>query len=93
MYWRPRSPRFRIAAMPRFFFHIHDDLVLRDDEGLELPDADAAREEAVRGIRALICDQVMEGRLALHHRVEVEDETGKQVAAFAFGDAIRVERP
>jgi hypothetical protein len=79
--------------VPRFFFHIHDDVVSHDDEGLELPDADAAREQAMRGIRAMICDQVMEGRLALHHRVEVEDEAGAKVAAFDFADALRLERP
>lgn len=79
--------------MPKFFFHIHDDVVIRDDEGLELPDTDAARAEAVRGIRAMICDQVMKGRLALHHRVNVEDEAGAPVLALAFEDAVRMERP
>jgi hypothetical protein len=29
--------------MPRFFFHVHDDLVAQDEEGLELPDLEAAQ--------------------------------------------------
>ena len=89
----PPPARLKNRAMPRFFFHIQDHALVRDDEGMELPDAEAARAEAMRGIRAMICDQVLQGRLALHHRVEIEDDTGAKVAALAFADAVRVEQP
>jgi hypothetical protein len=77
--------------MPRFFFHVFDDLVLLDDEGIELADVHAARDAALAGARAMICDQVRKGRLTLHHRVEVEDEGGAPVLTLAFGDAVTIE--
>lgn len=40
--------------MPRFFFDIHDNEdVQRDSEGLELNDAQGARQEAVRTLTSL----------------------------------------
>ena len=77
-------------AMPRFFFHVYDDVVARDEEGVELADSDAARTEAVRGARSLACEQVLSGRLDLSHRVEVEDDTGAHVATIEFRDVIAV---
>ena len=78
-------------AMPRFFFHVYDDMVARDEEGVELPDAAAAKREAVRGARSLACEQVVNGRLHLGHRVEVEDSSGAHVATIAFRDIIAVD--
>lgn len=78
--------------MPRFFFHIHNDLVARDEEGLELADAEAAVREANRGARSLAAEQVMEsGRLVLHHYIDVEDMQGRLVARVTFGNAVSVE--
>ena len=77
--------------MPRFFFHIIDDLVINDDEGIELPDVEAARGTALTGARAMICEQVAKGRITLHHRVEVEDEDGGPVLTLTFGDAVTIE--
>ena len=79
--------------MPRFFFHVFDDVVVRDDEGIELPDAEAARGAALAGARAMMCDQLMKGRLSLHHRIEVEDEDGADVLTLPFGEAIEIENP
>jgi hypothetical protein len=77
--------------MPRFFFHIYDDAVVRDEEGIELADRRAAEQAAIAGARALICDQVMKGRIALGHRIEVEDQAGAQVATISFADAVHIE--
>jgi hypothetical protein len=77
--------------VPRFFFHIFDDVVIRDDEGIELDDAEAARRTALAGARSLMCDQLAQGRLSLHHRIEVRDEMGDEVLNLAFGDAVRIE--
>jgi hypothetical protein len=77
--------------MPRFFFHVYDDVVLKDDEGIELADAELARAAALAGARAMMCDQVKEGRLSLHHRIEVEDERGEAILTLAFEDAVRIE--
>jgi hypothetical protein len=77
--------------VPRFFFHVYDDIVLRDEEGIELADAAAARAAALAGARAMMCDQLIKGRLSLHHRIEVEDEGGGPVLTLAFADAVQIE--
>lgn len=77
--------------MPTFFFNVYDDLAATDEDGLELPDLDAAKAEAVRGARALACEQVTRGRLNLSHRIEVTDEIGRTVATVTFRDAVTVE--
>jgi hypothetical protein len=77
--------------VPLFFFHVFDDAVSLDDEGIELADAEAARRSALAGARAMMCDQVAVGRLSLHHRIEVRDEHGDEILTLAFGDAIRIE--
>jgi hypothetical protein len=33
--------------MPRFYFHVEDDRTIIDQVGLELPDLEAARDEAI----------------------------------------------
>lgn len=78
--------------MPRFFFHVYDDIAVRDEEGLDLPDLAAARQMALSGARALICAEVDTGQLHLGHRLEVEDEGGACVLVLAFGDAIEIVR-
>ncbi|MBA2771457.1 MAG: hypothetical protein M3428_00600 [Pseudomonadota bacterium] len=77
--------------MPRFFFHIYDDGIARDADGRDFPDAEAAKREAIKGARELMCEQVREGRLALNHRVEIEDDTGNRVATLRFGDLVQIE--
>lgn len=78
--------------MPRFFFNIYNDMVAIDEEGVELPDLEAARAEAIRGARSLISDAVVtQGRLNLKHRIEVEDEERRPVFMLPFGSAIELE--
>jgi hypothetical protein len=48
-----RPPVLLEEAVPRFFFHVFDDAVSRDDEGLDLRDVEAARLEALAGIRGM----------------------------------------
>lgn len=42
--------------MPRYFFHIEDGQAARDDEGVELKGAAAAKCEAVKLAGQMICD-------------------------------------
>ncbi|HEX8217336.1 MAG TPA: hypothetical protein VF577_07715 [Allosphingosinicella sp.] len=79
-----------VTAVPKFFFHIHDDIFVRDEEGLELSDVAAARATAVASARALMCDQVTNGQLNLGHRIEVEDDAGEPVLMLPFGDAVEI---
>jgi hypothetical protein len=78
--------------VPRYFFHIYDDVIVEDDEGMELADVAAARREATAGIREMMCDQVRNGRLVLHHRIEVKDAAGDAVFTIVFADAVTIQR-
>jgi hypothetical protein len=76
--------------VPRFFFHVYDDVEALDEDGLDLPDVKAAHLEALRSARALACEQVEKGYLNLHHRIDVEDDAGRRVTTVSFRDAVAV---
>ena len=76
--------------MPRFFFHVYDDAVALDEDGIDLPDRKAAEREAVRGARSLACEQVEQGALHLDHRIDVKGEGGEALFSIRFGDAVEV---
>jgi hypothetical protein len=86
---RPQGPRKR--SVPRYFFHIHDGVAIRDEEGLDLPDAEAAWRLALSGARDIMSAQVRGGRLSLQPRIEVEDELGEPVLVLAFDEAVDIE--
>jgi hypothetical protein len=76
-------------GMPQFFFDLHEcGRVLIDDEGVEMPDADAARTNAVYEARQIMAAEVSHGRLCLACHIEVQDEARKTVLVVAFADAI-----
>ena len=77
--------------MPRFFFHLYNDMIVEDEEGLELPDLATAREQAIVGGRELLCEQVRIGRMRLHHRIEVADEKGRIVLKVPFRELVDIE--
>ena len=77
--------------MPRYFFHVYDDVITHDEEGLELPNAAAARLKAIRGARDIISEQVRHGHFVLSHWIDVVDEQGENVLTVAFRDAVRID--
>lgn len=73
------------AVLPRYYFHLYNDEVLRDDVGEDFSDEGAAREAAVIGASELIAEHIAEGRLVdLRHRMEVEDEARRVTAVIEF---------
>ncbi len=77
--------------MPRYFFHIHNDIDTIDEEGTELPDPDAARALGFDEARNLAAESIKtEGHLVLDHRIDIIDESGQEVASIRFGDAVIV---
>ena len=77
--------------MPRFFFHIRNSNGLTpDEEGRQLPDAAAAREEALRGIRSIVADEALHGRLDLSGTLDVADEAGEALFSVPFADAFEL---
>ena len=62
--------------MARYFFHLSGALEIRDREGSELPDLDAAKCEAVQLIAQTLCDQPRSFWDADHYRVTATDDQG-----------------
>lgn len=77
--------------MPRYYFSLCDDLDCDDPEGLELPDLQAAHEEAIRSIRSIMAEEVGRGRLPLKGRIEVKDEAGAVALYVGFGEALVID--
>ena len=78
--------------MPLFYFHLINDMDVPDYEGEDLPDLAAAQAFALRQARAMIAAMVSdEGRLVLHHRIDIEDEQHSLVGTIAFRDALTIE--
>ena len=77
--------------MPRYYFHLRNDLSVDDPEGRELPDLAAARELAEKYALDMSAASVLEhGRINLRHRIEVADASGKTVSTVEFGDVVTV---
>jgi hypothetical protein len=78
--------------MPRFYFHLRDDLDVADDEGLELPSLDAAREHAAANARFTLAQlAIEEGKINFGHCVDIEDEEGSVLDTVRFRDVVKVE--
>jgi len=64
-------------AMPRYFFHVREGSTLhRDTEGQELPDAEAARREAINSSREMLGEKLLHGGALNGRTIEIADETG-----------------
>jgi len=75
--------------MPRFYFHVcNGNGFDQDEEGLELPDVEAARAEAIRSARSIMADDVQRGMLDMSSFIEIEDETQQLVQTLCFAEAV-----
>lgn len=77
--------------MPRFYFHLRNDIVADDHEGQELPDLAAARQVAIMTSRELAAESVRKGSLHLDHYIEIENEYKVIVAKVTFREAVTVK--
>jgi hypothetical protein len=77
--------------MPVFHLHIvTPSELIHDVEGFTLPDLDAARREAIRGARALLSAEVLDGELDLRQRIRIHDDAGRHLSTVRFEDVVRV---
>lgn len=75
--------------MPHYFFELRGGDIEADDlEGLELPNDEAAHAKGLVFARDLLAAAVMEGRLALHERIDIRDQMGRMVESISFGQAV-----
>ena len=77
--------------MPRYFFNVYDDVIAADEEGIELPNDQAARLQALIGARDIIASQIKHGYLVRSHWIDVMDERGELLLKLTFGDAVEIK--
>jgi hypothetical protein len=76
--------------MPRYLFHVINDIDAPGEEGVELANLAMAHLKAIDAARDLASAAVRQGRLDLKHRVDIEDEAGKVLLSVTFADAIEL---
>ena len=73
--------------MPHYYFHLaREDGRLDDEEGLKLPDAEAAWYQAARTARELIGGARALGTRWDAHAIEIFDDTGNRLDQVALAD-------
>ncbi len=77
--------------MTLYFFHLRDgEDVLLDPEGRQLDGPAAVPKAALAEARSIISDDVLQGRIDLHYRIDVEDSDRNLVHRLHFADAIEI---
>lgn len=76
--------------MPRFYFHLCTDVIASDNEGLDLPNSATARQHAIKAVRLMACEAVMDGRFDLGHGIVVTDDRGVEVLTVKTPDAVTI---
>lgn len=77
--------------MERYFLHLVDGKVIRDEEGQEFDNLDAAKEEAIASARSLMREAIWKGRLPLNESIEIADVSGRVLHTIPFRDVITIE--
>ena len=77
--------------MPRYYFHLYNDVVSMDEEGVDLPDLEAAHANGIREAREMMLEMVTEGRINFSHRIDITDSSGIVIESVTFGEAVKVE--
>jgi hypothetical protein len=74
--------------MPRFFFNISTrTTIIRDEEGTELADLDAARCEAINDARGMMSTAIREGKDISHRHIDICDAVGTVLLEVPFFEA------
>ena len=80
----------RFEGMPRFYRHMqHGDQFIEDPEGIELPDLDAARADALRGVRDLLSEAIRKGTDdLLEDAVIITDGSRRELMRIPFSEGL-----
>ena len=77
--------------MPLFYFHVFNGTgETRDEEGVELPDLEAARLQALNGIRSILREEVGRGELDLGGLIRITDAQDHFMLDVPFQTAVSV---
>jgi hypothetical protein len=78
--------------MPRFFFHLHNDIDTFDEGGTELPDLASAREHArAEAVHMAAASVTEHQRLYGDHRIDVADQTGEVLCSVFFREVVQIK--
>lgn len=84
----------RWVQMPRYFFHLHNDIDAPDLEGAELPDLDTVRLRATSYAVDMAAVSIREHRkFNPSHHIQVTDQFGDTILIVKFGDVVKIESP
>lgn len=76
--------------MPRYRFHLYNDIQVIDEQGRDFPDLAAAIAEAFADARKIMGEDLgTKGKINLNHWIELEDEAG-QITVIPFRDAVTI---
>lgn len=77
--------------MPRYHFHVQTAVQARDEEGQDLPDLDAAKASAMKGVRFLMIEEMRcEHRFSPNHAIKITDSDGAVLHTTRYGDCVDV---
>lgn len=77
--------------MPRYFFNVRsEDRFVRDAEGGEYANMEAAKVEAERSAREMLADALIKGEEVDGNRFEVIDESGAVIFTYPFRNAMKL---
>lgn len=75
--------------MSLYFFHVRDGKnLIRDHDGIELPDFSAALSEARAAMRELAIEALRQARAAHRLEVEINDGSGRTLEVITFDDIV-----
>jgi hypothetical protein len=77
--------------MPRYYYHLYNDITAIDEEGQEHPNLAVAHQRAIAIAREMAAEAVRNGHLVLHHRIELADESGSVLETVNFRDVVEIE--
>lgn len=81
--------------MPRFYFHLVNDIAsVPDEEGQDLANREAACDQARRTVAEVIGQELSAGRDTVHLAIQINDEAGISVANIkAVANVVVSENP
>ena len=78
-------------AMARYYFHLRDGRdILLDPEGVDLDGLEAARAKALLSARSILAAEILEGKVPLYLRIDVENGAGAIVHRLPFAEAVEI---
>jgi hypothetical protein len=78
--------------MARFYFHIRrGEELVTDEEGVDLPDVEAARREGLLAAREILAEMVLHNEVVDGEEFQIANDQGVLVATIPFRSVIREE--